>query len=65
MGEHGIIPDTFIVLQDSTDDSNIILKRWYRLNKKEIDEKISKRLAAEELLKIQQQKKYFIIDFEN
>ncbi|CAF0775596.1 unnamed protein product [Brachionus calyciflorus] len=57
MGEHGIIPDTFIVLQDSTDDSNIILKRWYRLNKKEIDEKISKRLAAEELLKIQQQKK--------
>lgn len=57
MVENNIIPDTFIVLQDSSEDSNVLVRRWYNANRKEIDEKISKRLAEEEVLRAQQFKK--------
>ncbi|RNA14891.1 adenylate kinase 9-like [Brachionus plicatilis] len=47
MAESNIIPDTFLILQDSSDDSSILSKRWYQLNKDEIDQRITKRLADE------------------
>jgi ABC-type multidrug transport system fused ATPase/permease subunit len=42
-----IIPDTFIVVQDTSDQLSILMKRWYSDNRQQIDERIEKRLAQE------------------
>lgn len=57
MAESNIIPDTFIVLQDTSEDSSILLKRWYQLNKNEIDQRITNRLADEARQKEEKLKK--------
>lgn len=57
MAESNIIPDTFIILQDSSDESGVLLKRWYQLNKHEIDQRITKRLAEEANQKAEKLKK--------
>jgi hypothetical protein len=48
MVESNIVPDTFVLLQDNSDESSILVRRWYSANRAEIDEQISKRLASEE-----------------
>jgi hypothetical protein len=48
MVESNLVPDGFVVLQDTTDDANILVRRWYNANRHQIDEQIIKRLADEE-----------------
>lgn len=48
MVESNIIPDTFVLLQDSSEDSGILTKRWYNANRESIDLRIATRLAEEE-----------------
>jgi hypothetical protein len=58
MVESNLVPDGFILLQDTTEDSNILVRRWYNANRHQIDEQIIKRLAdEEEQKKIEDQKK--------
>ncbi len=59
MVENNIIPDTFITMQDSSDDFSILMKRWYSENRSSIDNQISARLAEEEAKRIEEAKKYF------
>lgn len=59
MVENNLMPDTFFVLQDSTDDSNISIRRWYNHNKEQIDELIYSRLELEHVAKTEERKKYF------
>ncbi len=58
MVESNLVPDGFILLQDTTEDANILVRRWYNANRQQIDEQIIKRLAdEEEQKKIEDQKK--------
>ena len=58
MVESNLVPDGFILLQDTTEDANILVRRWYNANRHQIDEQIIKRLAdEEEQKKIEDQKK--------
>lgn len=58
MVESNLVPDGFVVLQDTTDDANILVRRWYNANRHQIDEQIIKRLAdEEEQKKLDDQKK--------
>ena len=59
MVENNIIPDTFIILQDSSDDFSILMKRWYNENRIQIDDQINTRLAEEEARRIEEARKLF------
>ena len=61
MVEYNIIPDTFLIIQDSSDDFSILMKRWYNENRQTIDERISNRLAEEEARRLEEAKRYFKI----
>ncbi len=54
MIETGIVPDTFLVLQDTTDRSYVLTKRWYLSKKTEIDTRISARLKIEQAKKAEE-----------
>jgi adenylate/nucleoside-diphosphate kinase len=57
MVANNIIPDTFIILQDASEELTVLTKRWYNSNRLEIDQQIEKRLAEEEKRKAEQLKK--------
>lgn len=57
MAEFNIMPDTFVILNDSSDDSTVLMNRWYADNKQDIDEKIARRLAEEEALRLEELRK--------
>lgn len=57
MNESNIMPDTFIVLNDSSDDSNVLMRRWYSENRAEVDQRIAHRLAEEEAARLEEQRK--------
>jgi adenylate/nucleoside-diphosphate kinase len=57
MVANNIIPDTFIILQDASEELTVLTKRWYNLNRQEIDQQIEKRLVEEEKRKAEQLKK--------
>ncbi len=44
--ERGLAPDEVINMKDSSENGVYLLKRWYKLNKEEVDEKA--RLRKEE-----------------
>ena len=45
--EKGLIPDDVICLRDSSDNGRFLLKRWYEMNKEEIDNAFQLRKAQE------------------
>ena len=45
------MPETFFILQESTEDFNILIRRWYNSNKEQIDDQILNRLEQEQALK--------------
>lgn len=47
MLEANIVPDLFISLQDNSENFSLLRKRWYQMNKSEIDEKIATRKRRE------------------
>ena len=49
------MPDDVIVLKDKGENSNFLLKRWYNMNKEEVDAKIQQRLAEEEEVRRKQE----------
>lgn len=55
MIEGNIIPDTFVILQDTTERNFVLTKRWYQLSKTEIDMKISSRLKLEQEKRLEDQ----------
>jgi hypothetical protein len=57
MVENNIIPDTFLILQDSSEDSLILTKRWYNEHRFQIDERIAVRLAEEEAARLEEARK--------
>jgi hypothetical protein len=57
MVENNIIPDTFLILQDTSDDSVVLTKRWYNVNRAQVDERIATRLAEEEAARLEEAKK--------
>lgn len=48
MLEQNIIPDTFVILSDTSDNFSVLTQRWYMLNKEAIDKKIFDRVKREE-----------------
>ena len=46
--EKNLLPDDVIVLTDPSDNSDFLIRRWYDINKEEIDQRIEDRLAREE-----------------
>lgn len=58
MSDANFIPDTFIILSDSSNESSILMRRWYSENKSSIDMRINERLAREEeAIRLEEQKK--------
>ena len=57
MVENNIIPDTLITLQDSSDESNVLMRRWYQENRAEINARIERRLAEEEARRVEEEKR--------
>jgi hypothetical protein len=57
MNESNIMPDTFIILNDSSNDSNVLMRRWYADNRKDIDDRIARRLAEEEAIRLEELRK--------
>ena len=53
--EKNFVPDDVIVLKDKGENSNFLLKRWYNMNKEEVDAKIQQRLAEEEEVRRKQE----------
>lgn len=51
------MPDTFIFMNDSSDESTILMQRWYADKKQEIDDRINARLAHEEALRLEEIRK--------
>ena len=47
MLEKGLTPDDIINLRDESENGDYLVKRWYQLNRSEIDEKIQQRFEAE------------------
>ena len=45
--EKSMMPDDVIVLKDKGENSTYLLKRWYNMNKEEVDAQIRKRLEEE------------------
>ena len=45
MMESNLLPDTFFFLQDNSDESAVITRRWFNSNRDVIENKINKRLA--------------------
>ena len=43
-----MVPDDVIVLKDKGELSSFLLKRWYNLNREEVDAEIKQRLEQEE-----------------
>ena len=48
MLEKGISPDEVINLKDESENGDLLIKRWYYVNRTEIDFKIEQRKAEEE-----------------
>jgi len=48
MLEKGITPDEVISLKDDSENGDLLIKRWYYVNRKEIDLKMERRREAEE-----------------
>ncbi|XP_072178424.1 adenylate kinase 9-like isoform X1 [Diadema setosum] len=46
--DRGLSPDEVICLKDASDNGLFLMKRWYKLNKEEIDTKARERKEAEE-----------------
>ena len=46
--EKNMMPDDVIVLKDKGENSNYLLKRWYNVNREELDGQIRKRVEEEE-----------------
>lgn len=58
LAEANLMPDSFIFLNDSSsDESTLLMRRWYADKKSEIDEKIQTRLAQEEALRLEELRK--------
>lgn len=57
MAEANLMPDTFVVLNDASDESSVLMRRWYAQNRSVIDERIEARLAREEALRLEELKK--------
>ena len=57
MVENNLMPDTFFILQESTEDFNISIRRWYNANKETIDDQILIRLEQEQALKSDERRK--------
>lgn len=57
LADANLIPDTFVFLHDATDDSAVLMRRWYADKKQEIDDRISARLAHEEALRLEELRK--------
>ena len=49
--DRGLAPDEVIYLKDGSDGGLYLLKRWYRLNRDEVDAKVQERKDAEEMEK--------------
>ena len=47
MLEKGLVPDDIIYLRDESDNGDYLIKRWYFINREEIDTKIQNRKDAE------------------
>jgi hypothetical protein len=60
MVENNLMPDTFFILQESTEDLNISIRRWYNTNKDTIDDQILNRLEQEQALKTDERRKYIL-----
>ena len=43
-----MMPDDVIVLKDKGENSNYLLKRWYNMNREDVDAQIRKRVEEEE-----------------
>lgn len=46
--EKNLLPDDVVVLSDPSDNGDFLIRRWYDLNKTEIDQHIEDRLEREE-----------------
>lgn len=46
--DKGIVPDEVVFLKDTSENGDYLLKRWYRVKRKEIDARIQKRLDEED-----------------
>ena len=46
--ERGLAPDEVVNLKDSSENGQYLLKRWYKLNKDDVDEKARLRKEEEE-----------------
>ena len=46
--EKNMMPDDVIVLKDKGENSNYLLKRWYNMNREDVDAQIRKRVEEEE-----------------
>ncbi len=46
--ENNLMPDTFFILRDTTEDSNVLVRRWYNANRETIDDQIYARLSVEQ-----------------
>ena len=46
--EKNLLPDDVIVLSDPSDNSDFLVRRWYKHNKEEVDTRIEERLGREE-----------------
>ena len=61
MAEANLMPDTFVILADSSDESSVLMKRWYAENRQSIDERIDARLAREEAVRLEELKKFVYV----
>lgn len=63
MAEANLMPDTFVILADSSDESSVLMKRWYAENRQSIDDRIDARLAREEAIRLEELKKFVHVYF--
>ncbi len=55
MLEYNLLPDTFFFLHDTSDESAVIMRRWFNLNREVIEAKVNKRMSETEPSESQQQ----------
>lgn len=48
MLENNLLPDSFFILQDTSDEFGIVIRRWFNLNRDSIEKKMNKRLSETE-----------------
>ena len=47
MIERNVLPDEIVLMKDSSDNGDFLVKRWYQLNRDEVDETIRVRREKE------------------